>query len=110
MTVLAIFKYDVKAGRMGDFMARLAEAASPQCNSPVMPRAVRLVRRTVPELDMGPVILMIEYPDMAADGARTAFENANAAWKALFAAQIDSPRDVAAGRTADQLRAARVND
>lgn len=41
--------------------------------------------------DTGPVILMIEYPDMAAYGARTASENANPAWKKLFAAQPESP-------------------
>ena len=41
--------------------------------------------------DTGPVILIIEYPDMAAYGARTAFENANAEWKQLFASQPDSP-------------------
>ena len=35
---------------------------------------------------------MIEYADMAAYEARTAFENANPEWKALFAAQPDSPR------------------
>jgi hypothetical protein len=91
MTVLAIFKYDVKPGRMGDFMAKLEAAAAPRFNSPVMPKSIRLFRSTVPGPDTGPLILMIEYPDMAAYGARTAFENANAEWKALFAAQPDSP-------------------
>jgi hypothetical protein len=91
MTVLAIFKYDVKPGRRDDFMAKLATAAGPEFNSPVMPQSVRLFRSTVPGPDTGPVILMIEYPDMAAYGARTAFENANPAWKKLFAAEMDSP-------------------
>jgi hypothetical protein len=91
MTVLAIFKYDIKPGRIGDFMAKLAEAASPRFNSPVMPQSVRLFRGAVPGPDTGPVFLMIEYPDMAAYGARTAFENANPDWKALFAAQPDAP-------------------
>jgi hypothetical protein len=89
--VLAIFKYDVKPGRMADFMAKLQTAADPKFNSPTMPKAVRLFRSTVPGPDTGPVILIIEYPDMAAYGARTAFENSNSEWKKLFAAQADSP-------------------
>ncbi len=89
--VLAIFKYDVKPGRMADFMAKLRAAADPKFNSPVMPAAVRLFRSTVPGPDTGPLILVIEYPDMAAYGARTAFENSNSEWKKLFAAQPDSP-------------------
>ncbi len=89
--VLAIFKYDVKPGRLADFMAKLQAAADPRFDSPAMPRAVRLFRSTVPGPDTGPVILMIEYPDMAAYGARTAFENSNGDWKKLFAAQPDSP-------------------
>ena len=89
--VLAIFRYDVKPGRMADFMAKLQEAAGPKFDSPVMPHVVRLFRSTVPGSDTGPVFLHIEYPDMAAYGARTAFENSNGAWKKLFAAQPDSP-------------------
>jgi NIPSNAP len=89
--VLAIFKYDVKPGRMADFMAKLQRAAGPKFNSPVMPQAVRLFRSIVPGPDTGSVILVIEYPDMAAYGARTAFENSNREWKELFAAQPDSP-------------------
>ena len=56
-----------------------------------MPQSVRLFRSTVPGPDTGPVILMIEYADMAAYGARTAFENANPEWKTLFASHPDSP-------------------
>lgn len=89
--VLAIFKYAVKPGRMPDFMAKLQAAADPKFNSPVMPNAVRLFRSTVPGPDTGPLILMIEYRDMAAYGARTAFENGNNEWKDLFAAKPDSP-------------------
>ena len=91
MTVLAIFKYDIRPGRISEFMAKLATAAGPRFDSPVMPQSVRLFRSTVPGPDTGPVILIIEYPDMAAYGARTAFENANLEWKKLFAAQPDSP-------------------
>ncbi|HEY6374831.1 MAG TPA: NIPSNAP family protein [Edaphobacter sp.] len=89
--VLAVFKYEVKPGRMNDFMAKLQRAASPDFNSQVMPRGIRLMRSTVPGPDTGPVYLMIEYADMAAYGARTAYENANPAWKQLFAATPDSP-------------------
>ncbi len=89
--VLAIFKYEVKPGRMADFMAKLQAAADPKFDSPVMPSAVRLFRSTVPGPDTGPVILIIEYPDMAAYGSRTAFENVNSEWKNLFSAQADSP-------------------
>ena len=91
MAVLAIFKYDVKPGRLGDFMTKLQAAADPRFDSPVMPQSVRLFRSTVPGPDTGPVILMIEYADMAAYGARTAFENANPEWKTLFASHPDSP-------------------
>lgn len=91
MPVLAIFKYEVKPGRMADFMAKLQAAAAPKFDSPVMPKSVRLFRSTVPGPDTGPIILVIEYPDMAAYGARTAFENNNSEWKKLFAAQPDSP-------------------
>ena len=91
MTVLAVFRYAVKPGRMDDFMAKLATAAGPEFSSPVMPQSVRLYRSTVPGPDTGPVILMIEYADMAAYGMRTAFENAHPAWKRLFAATPDSP-------------------
>ena len=49
------------------------------------------MRSTVPGPDTGAVYLMIEYADMAAYGARTAYENANPAWKQLFADTEDSP-------------------
>ena len=91
MSVIAIFKYQVQPGRMHDFMAKLGQAAGPQFDSPVMPKSVRLFRSTVPGPDTGPLLLMIEYEDMAAYGARTAFENANPDWKRLFEATPDSP-------------------
>ncbi len=47
-TVLAIFKHDVKPGRMAGFMAKLQAAADSKFNSPVMPQEVRLFRSTVP--------------------------------------------------------------
>jgi hypothetical protein len=90
MSVIAIFKYDVKPGRMPDFMKKLAQAADPKFNSPVMAESVRMFHSTVPGPDHG-VILMIEYEDMAAYGARTAFENANAEWRQLFEPTRDSP-------------------
>jgi NIPSNAP len=90
MPVIAIFKYDVKPGRFADFMKKLAEAASPKFASNVMQTSTRMFRSTVPGPDHG-VILMIEYPDMAAYGARTAFENANPEWRRLFEPTRDSP-------------------
>ena len=91
MPVLAIFKYDVKPGRFADFMAKLKVAAGSTFDSPVMPKSVRLFRSTVPGPDTGSVILVIEYQDMAAYGARTTFENSDGEWKKLFSAQPDSP-------------------
>jgi hypothetical protein len=90
MSVLAVFKYDVKPGRLPDFLKKLALAAEPKFNSPIMPKSVRKFRSTVPGPGHG-VILMIEYEDMAAYGARTAFENANAEWRKLFEPTRDSP-------------------
>jgi hypothetical protein len=90
MCVIAIFKYDIKPGRLPDFLTKLAQAAEPKFDSPVMPKSVRMFRSTVPGPGHG-VILMIEYEDMAAYGARTAFESANAAWRNLFAPRPDSP-------------------
>ena len=78
MSVLARFIYEVKPGRMNDFMAKLAVAGSAKFISPVMPKSFKLFRSTVPGPDTDKVILHIEYEDMAAYGARTAYENANA--------------------------------
>ena len=91
MAVFAIFTYQVQPGRLSDFSAKLATAASPQFASPVMPKSVRLFRNTVPGPDTGPVMLVIEYEDMAAYGARTTFENSNPEWQALWASKPDSP-------------------
>jgi hypothetical protein len=66
MAVIAIFTYDAKPGRMGDFMAKLQAAAHSKFNSRVRPKVIRLFRRTVPGPDSGPLVLMIEYEDMAA--------------------------------------------
>jgi hypothetical protein len=91
MVVLAKFVYEVKPGRMADFLAKLREAADSKFASEVMPKSFRLFRSTVPGPDTGHVILFIEYEDMAAYGARTAFENSNHQWRQLFAPRADSP-------------------
>jgi hypothetical protein len=91
MSVLAIFTYDVKPGRIPDFLSKLKQAADPKFQSPVMPKSVRLFRNTVPGPDTGPLLLVIEYADMAAYGSRTTFENGNSDWKALFASHPNSP-------------------
>jgi hypothetical protein len=76
---------------MNDFMAKLKAAGDPRFASKVMPKSFRLFRSTVPGPDTGPVIMIIEYEDMAAYSARSAFENANLEWKKLFDARPDSP-------------------
>lgn len=91
MPVIAKFIYEIKPGRMGEFLAKLAQAAQPRFASPAMPKSFRLFRSTVPGPDTGHVVMLIEYEDMAAYGARTAFENNNPEWKRLFAAHPDSP-------------------
>lgn len=94
MAVIAVFTYKVRPGRFSDFMAKLQQAAGPEFNSPVMPRAVRLLRNSVPGPDTTSLILHVEYDDMAAYGARTAYENQNARWRELFAARPDSPEEL----------------
>ena len=91
MSVIARFVYEIKPGRMNDFMAKLARAGSPEFVSPVMPKSVRLFRSTVPGPDTSSIVLHIEYDDMAAYGARTAYENDNREWRRLFEATADSP-------------------
>jgi hypothetical protein len=88
MAVIAIFKYQIKPGRLPDFMKKLAEAADPKFASPTMPKSVRLFRSTVPGPNTG-VVLMLEYEDMAAYG--TAFETANAEWQRLFEPAGNAP-------------------
>jgi len=91
MSVIARFIYEVAPGRMGDFMAKLAIAGSPKFESPVMPISFKIFRCTVPGPDTSQLILHIEYEDMTAYGARTAYENDNTEWKVLFEAAPDSP-------------------
>jgi len=93
MSVIAIFKYDIKPGRLPDFMKKLAQAAEPKFASDAMPKSVRMFRSTVPGPDHG-VILMIEYDDMAAYGARTVFEHANPEWRKLFEPTRDAPESL----------------
>ena len=90
MAVLAIFKYEVKPGRLPDFMKKLAEAAEPKFTSPVMPKSVRVLRASVPGPDTI-VMVMVEHEDMAAYGARTAFELANKDWQRLFEPSATAP-------------------
>jgi hypothetical protein len=91
VSVIAMFKYDVKPGRLTDFMAKLKAAADPKFNSSSMPKSIRLFRSS--EAAPGPeaLTLLIEYDDMAAYQSRTAFEKANTDWKKLFDPTPDSP-------------------
>lgn len=105
MSVFALFRYDVKPGRMADFLAKLGDAASPRFDSPIMPKSVKLLRSAVPGPDTGGINLLIEYEDMAAYGSRTAFENANAEWRKLFEAQPDSPETLVSVELFTEFRA-----
>lgn len=104
MSVLAIFTYDVKPGRLNDFMAKLHKAADPKFNSKIMPQSIRLFRSTVPGPDTGPLILTIEYENMAAYGARTDYENSNPEWRELFAAKPDSPETLVSVQLLAELK------
>ena len=74
----------------------MQQAAAARFHSPAMPKSARLFRSAVPGPDTSGAILHIEYEDMAAYGARTAFENANAEWRSLFDAKPDSPETLLA--------------
>ena len=92
MSVIAKFVYEIKPGRWNDFMLKLGQAADPKFNSPVMPQGVRLFKSSVAGSDTGLIQLFVEYQDMAAYGARAAFEADNAEWQKLFTETIDSPQ------------------
>jgi hypothetical protein len=104
MSVLAVFTYNVKPGRLNDFMAKLQNAADPKFNSKIMPQNIRLFRSTVPGPDTGPLILTIEYENMAAYGARTDYENSNPEWRELFAAKPDSPETLVSVQLLTELK------
>ena len=57
MTVTAIFTDELRPCRFEEFMANLQQSAAPEFESPVMPRAVRLLRHTVPGPDRTSLIL-----------------------------------------------------
>jgi hypothetical protein len=67
VSVIAMFKYDVKVGRLTDFMAKLKAAADPKFNSSSMPKVdpafSQPARRVRIETHLP---LLIEYDDMAA--------------------------------------------
>ncbi len=94
MSVIAKYTYEIKPGRMRDFITKLITASSPEFVSPVMPKSARLFRRTVPGPDTREVVLLIEYDDMIAYGARSDFENNSQEWRDLFAASPDSPEQL----------------
>ena len=59
MSVIAVFTYKIRPGRFDDIMAKLQQAAGPEFQSPVMPRAVRLFRNAVPGPDTTSLLLHI---------------------------------------------------
>ncbi|MGH7792403.1 MAG: hypothetical protein ACREOB_08835 [Thermodesulfobacteriota bacterium] len=91
MAVIAKFVYEVKPGRMADFMAKLRQAADPKFNSEIMPKSFRLFHSTVSGPDTDTVVMLIEYEHAEAYNARTAYENNNRYWRELFAPSADSP-------------------
>ncbi len=94
MAVIAKFTYEIKPGRMHEFITKLVKARSAEFTSPVMPNSVRLFRTTVPGPESRYAILLIEYEDMAAYGARTVFEQGNQNWQELFATAQNSPEQL----------------
>jgi hypothetical protein len=94
MAVIAKFTYEIKPGRMQDFITKLVKARSSEFTSPVMPKSVRLFQSTVPGPETRYAVLLVEYEDMAAYGARTAFEQGNQKWRELFAAAPNSPEQL----------------
>jgi len=94
MAVIAKFTYEIKPGRMHEFITKLVKARSAEFTSPVMPKSVRLFQSTVPGPESRYAILLIEYEDMAAYGARTVFEQGNENWRELFAAAQNSPEQL----------------
>ena len=91
MTVIARFHYQIQPGRMDEFRAKLKDAADPQFASAQMPQAIRFYRCVVPGSDRDTLLMDIEYPNLAAYGARSDFEHSQAAWAALWGAQADAP-------------------
>ncbi len=109
MAVIATFKYEVKPGRLNDFLVKLGEAADPRFKSDAMPKSVRVFRSAVPGPDTG-VIVMVEHVDMAAYGARTAFEIANPEWQRLFEPGRDAPHALLSVELLTELPADRPSE
>ena len=99
MAVIAKFVYEVKPGRMEEFLDKLRQAAEPRFQSPVMPRSVRTFKSNL----TGLVTMLIEYEDLAAYEARTAFERSNADWKSLFEAGPEGPERLVSVETLAEL-------
>jgi len=91
MAVIVKFIYEVKSGRMADFMTKLKQAADLKFHNHEIPKSFRLFRNSLSNLEAHRIVILIEYEDMAAYTARTAYENSNPEWRKLFAATHDSP-------------------
>jgi hypothetical protein len=79
---------------MDDFRAKLKAAAEPRFNSAEMPEAIRFWRSVVPGSGNDTLVMDIQYPNLAAYGARTDFEHADAAWAALWSPQANAPEQL----------------
>ena len=91
MTVIAHFHYQIQPGRMEEFGVKLKAAAGPRFASEQMPEAIRFYRCIVPGTGGNPLLMDIEYPNLAAYGARSDFEHSQAARAAIWGAQADAP-------------------
>lgn len=103
MTVIARFTYRIQPGRMDEFRAKLKAAADPRFNSPQMPQAIRFWRSVVPGPGIDTLVLDIEYPNLAAYGARTDFERSQAAWADIWGSQADAPEELLSVELLEQI-------
>lgn len=67
------------------------------------PLQVGFFRARTVVADANYIIMLIEYEDMAAYGARTVFETSNADWLRLFAATPDAPERLASVELLSEL-------
>ncbi|MCR6661874.1 MAG: hypothetical protein NVV60_01675 [Luteimonas sp.] len=94
MAVTARFTYRIRHGGMAAFVEKLKAAADPQFDSPVMPEGIRFQKMALPGPDSDIVIMDIDYPDLAAFGARTDYEQTHPAWTSLWQPRDDAPEEL----------------
>ena len=105
MTVLAIFKYEVKPGRFDDFLAKLQAAADPRFNSPVMPHSVRLFSPHGSRSGYRPGDPDNRVSRYGRVWSSHGFRKRQSGVEGTIRRAAGVTRDIAIGRIADQLRA-----